>query len=210
MHDSLNSAADSTAIDAAAAALRRGALIVYPTETLYGLGADTNNPAALDALVALKVRTDHKPISVLIVGSAMLNEVAARITPLARRLIARFWPGPLTLVVAARPSLSNILTGGGRTIGVRWSSHPIANALVEKLGSPVTTPSANPAGDTPPTTIAQARAYFGDRVAHYVDGGRLPGGMASTVVDVTGDQPRVLREGAIAASALLAALAEAA
>ncbi|MBI1816832.1 MAG: threonylcarbamoyl-AMP synthase [Deltaproteobacteria bacterium] len=210
MRDSLNSAADSTAIAAAAAALQRGALIVYPTETLYGLGADTSNPAALDALVALKVRADHKPISVLIVGNAMLNTVAARITPLARRLIARFWPGPLTLVMTARPSLSNILTAGSGTIGVRWSSHPIANALVEKLGSPLTTPSANPTGQTPPTTIAQARAYFGDRVASYVDGGRLPGGMASTVVDVTGDQPRVLREGAIAIAALQAALAEAA
>ncbi len=194
----------------AVAALRRGDLVVYPTETLYGLGADATQERALHRLVDLKVRPAGKPISVLISGRGMLEEIACSPRPLAERLMARFWPGPLTLVVAARSGVSEILTAGSGSIGVRLSSHPAATALVSALGHPLTSPSANPAGAEPPVTIDRARGYFGDRIAFYVDGGRLPGGVGSTVVDVTGEEPRIVREGTISTAALYAALSEAA
>ncbi|MBI4515630.1 MAG: threonylcarbamoyl-AMP synthase [Deltaproteobacteria bacterium] len=206
MHDSQ----DHCALEAALAALRRAEPIVYPTETLYGLGVDATSAAAVSKLLALKVRAEGKPIAVLVSDRSMLDQLAARVTPLAERLIARFWPGPLTLVVTARHSVSPLLTGVTGTIGVRISSHPTATALVRGLGRPLTTPSANPAGATPPATIAQARGYFGDRVAVYLDGGTLSGGVASTVVEVTTAEVRVLRAGAITDAALRAALAEAA
>jgi L-threonylcarbamoyladenylate synthase len=194
----------------AVAALRRGALVVYPTETLYGLGADATNEAALERLVELKVRPAGKPISVLVSSREMLDRIAARVTPLAERLMTRFWPGPLTLVVAARAGVSEILTAGSGSIGVRLSSHPVATALVAALGRPLTSPSANPAGAEPSITIGQARAYFGDRVALYLDGGRLQGGVGSTVVDVTGEQLRIVRQGTVSRAALRAVLSEAA
>ncbi|HVN87665.1 MAG TPA: L-threonylcarbamoyladenylate synthase [Candidatus Binatia bacterium] len=206
MRDSLNSAIVDDAVDA----LRRGGVIVYPTETLYGLGADATNPSALAKLLALKVHRDGKPISVLVSERAMLDVVAARVAPIAEHLIERFWPGPLTLVVEARADVSDELTAGSGTIGVRWSSHPIASALVARLNRPITAPSANPSGAAPATTIAEARAYFGDRIEVYVDAGTCSVGAGSTIVDATGATPRILREGAIPSRTIAAALAEAA
>jgi len=206
MLDSPSSAALKTAV----ACLRRGEVIVYPTETVYGLGADATDGDALARLLALKGHRDGKPISVLIDGREMLDRICERVTPLASRLIARFWPGPLTLVLRAHASLSDLLTGGSGTIGVRWSSHPIATALVTQLGRPLTAPSANPSDAAPALSVAQARGYFGSRVACYLDGGPCANETGSTVVDATGDAPRVLREGSISATALRAAAAEAA
>ncbi|HUI24896.1 MAG TPA: L-threonylcarbamoyladenylate synthase [Candidatus Kryptonia bacterium] len=200
----------SAAVEAAVAALRGGEVVVYPTETLYGLGVDATNADALARLVALKGRRDGKAISVLIDGRDMLTQVCDHLTPLADRLIARFWPGPLTLVVAARASLSEVLTANSGTIGVRWSSCSIAAALVTRLGRPLTAPSANPSDMPPALSVDQARSYFGERVAYYLDGGPCLGGVGSTVVDATGDTLRVLREGAIPAAALRSASVEAA
>ncbi len=196
---------DHEAIRAVARVLADGGLVVYPTETLYALGVDAQNPAALQRLVEVKVRELGKPIAVLISDTAMLRDLAAEIPPDAETLMRRFWPGPLTLVLRARPSVSSVLTGGGAGIGVRLSSHPIAMSLVRALGRPATAPSANPAGMRAPTTIDEARAYFGARVDAYVDGGRLPGEPASTVVDVRA-KLKVIREGAVAAADLRASL----
>ncbi len=135
----------------------------------------------------------------------MAEAVAAEIPLAARRLAARFWPGPLTLVLPARAGLPPALTAGGATIGVRVPGHALAAALVAGLDGPVTAPSANPPGTAPPRRLDAARAYFGDRVAVYVDGGELPGG-ASTVAAVEGDRVRVLRTGPIGEAALQAAL----
>jgi L-threonylcarbamoyladenylate synthase len=195
---------ETPAIAAAADALRHGGVVVYPTETLYGLGVDATNPTALARLVALKGREPGKPISVLVADETMLSELAAELSPLARRLVRRFWPGPLTLVLPAHAGVSDLLTGGTGTIGVRVSSHPVATALVVALGRPVTSPSANPAGCTPPVTVDDARGYFGTTVDAYLDAGRLPGEPASTVVDVR-DGLRVVREGAVPAALLRAA-----
>ena len=202
-----NSSADlpeTRAIAGAADVLRRGGVVVYPTETLYGLGVDATNPQALARLVALKGREAGKPISVLVADQTMLSELADEVSPLARRLVRRFWPGPLTLVLPARAGVSELLTGGTGTIGVRVSSHPVATALVAAVGRPVTSPSANPAGCAPPVTVDDARTYFGTTVDAYLDGGRLPGEPASTVVDVR-DGLRVVREGAVSAAVLRAA-----
>ncbi len=190
---------------AAARVLARGGIAVYPTETLYALGADAQNAVALRRLTDLKVRAEGKPISVLIGDLNMLRDLTTEITPAAETLIQRFWPGPLTLVLQARPSVSQLLTGDGCGIGVRLSSHPIATALVGALGRPVTAPSANPAGQLPPVRVDEARAYFGAAVDCYIDGGRLPGEPASTVIDVRAGC-KVIRAGAVPEDAISAAL----
>jgi L-threonylcarbamoyladenylate synthase len=197
-------------VDEALRALRRGEVIVYPTETLYGLGADATDEVALGRVLALKVRPDGKPISVLIARREMLEQIVSGVTARAERLIERFWPGPLTLIFTARPGIPEAVTAGTGTVGVRVSSHPIAAALVSEFGRPLTATSANPAGAPPALALDRARAYFGEHAAVYVDGGTLADGPASTVVDVTDDEARVLRDGAIPARAIHAALAEAA
>jgi len=193
------------ALNAAVAALRRGELIVYPTETLYGLGADATNCDAVAALARLKQRPLGKPMAVLVTGREMLESLAAEVGHAAATLIERFWPGPLTLVLPAIPSLPVELTGDTGTIGVRQSSHPIAARLVELLGAPLTCPSANPAGAEPPTTADRARSYFGVSISVYVDGGPVPGGVGSTVFSLVGE-PRVLRAGPVPERAILEAL----
>jgi L-threonylcarbamoyladenylate synthase len=196
---------DHEAIVMAARALARGDIIVYPTETLYALGVDAGNAAALQRLLELKVRQVGKPIAVLIGDVEMLREIAAEIPSRAEVLMRHFWPGPLTLVLRARPTVSPLLTGGGDGIGVRLSSHPLATAVVRTLGRPVTAPSANPAGMRPPTHVEEARAYFGSRVDCYLDGGALRGEPASTVVDVR-EGLTVIREGAVTADAVRSSL----
>ena len=172
---------------------------------MYGLGADARSPAAVERLVAVRGRDEGKPILVLVRDLAMAETVAAEIPDAARRLARRFWPGPLTLVLPAREGLPAPLTAGSGTIGVRVPGHRIAAALVERLGGPVTAPSANPPGAEPPRRVDDARAHFGERVAVYVDGGELPGG-ASTVAAIEGDRVRVLRPGLVPEAALHAAL----
>jgi L-threonylcarbamoyladenylate synthase len=178
---------------------------VFPTESVYGLGADARSAAAVEHLVAVRGREEGKPILLLVEDLAMAGAVAAEIPDGARRLARRFWPGPLTLVLPARDGLPPALTAGTGTIGVRAPGHRTAAALVAGLGRPVTAPSANPPGAAPPRRVDEARAYFGGRVAVYVDGGELPGG-ASTVAAVEGDRVRVIRPGAVSEAALQAAL----
>jgi L-threonylcarbamoyladenylate synthase len=173
---------------------------------VYGLGADALSDVAVERLVAVRGREEGKPILVLVADVEMAGSVATSIPRPASRLAARFWPGPLTLVLPARPGLPRALTARTGTIGVRMPGSEVAAALVSAHGRPVTAPSANPPGAAPPQTIAAARAYFGDRVDVYVDGGTLPGG-ASTVAAIDGDEVRVLRAGPISESALRAALA---
>ncbi len=195
------SAADHERIGYAAQILAGGGIVVYPTETLYGLGAAAGNAAALQRLVDLKGRDPTKAIAVLVGDVQMLGMLVTEIPPLAEAVIRRFWPGPLTIVLRARATVSPVLTGGGDGIGVRLSSHSMATALVRSLGQPVTAPSANPAGQPPPRCLDVARAYFGSRVDLYLDAGCLAGEPASTVVDLRGGL-RVLRHGAVGAELL--------
>jgi L-threonylcarbamoyladenylate synthase len=187
------------------AALAAEEVVVFPTETVYGLGAHALRDGAVTRLVQVRGREAGKPILVLVRDLAMAARVVADVPDGARRLAARFWPGPLTLVLPARDDLPAALTAGTGTIGVRVSSHPLATALVAGLGAPVTAPSANPPGGSPPRTLAGSRAYFGGRVAVYVDGGMLAGG-GSTVAAVEGGRVRVLRPGPLDEAALQAAL----
>jgi tRNA threonylcarbamoyl adenosine modification protein (Sua5/YciO/YrdC/YwlC family) len=184
----------------AVAALQRGEAIVFPTETLYGLGADALDCAAVEKVVRLKGRAPDQPIPVLVADLAMLQVVAAAVPPAAGKLIARFWPGPLTLVLPGRKDLSRPLLNASGGIGVRISSDPVAAALVRGLGRPLTATSANRSGEPPARTLEQARHYFGERVGAYVDGGTRASERGSTVVEVVGEKVRVIRYGEIAAS----------
>ncbi len=189
-------------VERAAAALERGGVVVYPTETLYGLGVDANAEAALARLGSLKGRDRDKPVSVLVASRAMLDEIVASVTDVAERLMEEFWPGALTLAFPARPHLSSALTGGAGTVAARISSEPIARAIVERLRRPLTATSANPGGAPAAADVAAARAYFGTRVDVYVDGGRTLGGPGTTVIDCSKDVPRLVREGAVPLAAI--------
>ncbi len=178
----------------AIAALRRGEVVAYPTETFYGLGVDAFDAAALERVRALKGRAE-KAISVLIDGEAMLARLCAEVPARARALMARHWPGALTLALPARPGLPEALVADG-CIAVRQSPHPIARALVAGFGGPVTTTSANRSGEPPATTAAAVRAALADG-CHLLDGGVTAGGAPSTLARVRGDTVEILRAGAV-------------
>jgi L-threonylcarbamoyladenylate synthase len=182
----------------AVAALRRGEVVCFPTETTYGLAADIGQRVALERLVALKGRGAATPFG-LIVADADSAASLARVWPMrARELAERHWPGPLTLVVPARADLPAEIVGPGGGVGVRVSSHPLAAALVRELGGPITATSANPAGGRPALSVEEARAFFGDRVAVYLDGGPAAEATASTVVEIVAEGSiRVVRCGVI-------------
>ncbi|MBF6569354.1 MAG: threonylcarbamoyl-AMP synthase [Candidatus Binataceae bacterium] len=198
-------ASDTTSlaeIPAAVAALRRGEVVVYPTETFYGLAVDPFIPGALDRLFAIKAREPDKTIALIASEASMAFGVASEVPPIARRLAEKFWPGALTLVLPARAGLPSALVGVDGGVGVRVSSHPIANALAAALGGCITATSANIAGQPPAKTVAAARASFGAAIAMYLDGGSLIADYPSTVATVADGQLRILREGAISAPVL--------
>jgi L-threonylcarbamoyladenylate synthase len=185
------------ALAEAAAVLRRGGLVAFPTETFYGLGAAALSAAAVRRIFEVKGRAEAKPVLVLVDGVAMVDMVAREIPTPARTLMAAHWPGALTLVLRARDDVPVEVTAGSGTVGVRLSAHPVARGLVGALGAPVTAPSANPSGAAPPTTAAAVLAYFRGHIELVLDGGATGGGEPSTVLDVTVDPPRVVRAGAV-------------
>jgi L-threonylcarbamoyladenylate synthase len=178
----------------AVAALRRGEIVAYPTETFYGLGVDALDELALARLRALKGR-DGKAISVLVDGPAMLDSVCSVVPPLAAALMRRYWPGALTIALPAQSGLPSALVDEG-FIAVRQSSHPTAQALVAGLGRPLTTTSANRAGDPPATTDEAVEEIFAGR-CRILHGGATVGGAPSTLVRVRGSKLEILRRGAI-------------
>jgi L-threonylcarbamoyladenylate synthase len=186
------------AIQAAAAALRAGALVAFPTETVYGIGADATNGLAVAALYAAKGRPSFNPL-IVHVPEIEAAAALARLTPAAEKLAAAFWPGALTLVLEKRGHrvVSELATAGLDTIAVRMPAHPVAQALLRAANLPVAAPSANRSGHVSPTTAAHVEADLGDRVAMILDGGPVPLGLESTVVDATGSEPVVLRLGAV-------------
>ncbi len=184
---------------AAADTLRAGGVVALPTETFYGLAAAALDAGSVRRIFELKGRPDSKPLLVLVASVSMV-ETVARVTPAARDLMRRYWPGALTLVLPALPTVPSVVTAGTGTLGVRLSPHPIARGLVELLGEPVTAPSANPNGLAPPTTAAGVLAYFPEGLDLVLDGGKTPGGEPSTVLDLTVEPARVLRQGAVLVS----------
>jgi L-threonylcarbamoyladenylate synthase len=188
---------DPAVIADAAAVLRRGGVVGFPTETFYGLAAAALNPRAVARIFRVKDRSASKPLLVLVDSVDMVATIAADIPQAARTLMQRHWPGPLTLVLPAQPHVPPEVTAGTGTVGVRISGHPVARALVTALGAPVTAPSANREGHAPPTTAADVVAALGDAVDLVIDGGSTPGGAPSTILDLTSDPPRVVREGPV-------------
>ena len=184
------------ALAEAAAAVESGGVVAFPTETFYGLAVAALDAAAIRRLFALKGRPESRPVLVLVDDPARIERIAL-LTTSARELIARHWPGALTLVLAARPVVPAELTAGTGTIGVRQPGHPVARALAAAVGGPVTAPSANLTGEPPPCTAAEVLRVFDGKIDVVLDGGPTPGGLPSTVLDVTVDPPRVLREGAV-------------
>lgn len=190
------SAPSAAVIAEAAAVLEGGGVVAFPTETFYGLGVAALDRAAVRRLFALKGRPQSRPILVLVDDPTRIEGFAVLTAP-ARELIVRYWPGALTLVLAAREGVPTELTAGTATIGVRQPAHPVARALAAALGAPVTAPSANLTDESPPMTAADVLRVFDGRIDLVLDGGATPGGLPSTVLDVTVDPPRVLREGAV-------------
>jgi L-threonylcarbamoyladenylate synthase len=185
------------ALAAAVEVLRAGGLVAFPTETFYGLGADALDPDAVARVFRAKGRPPDKPLLLLVDSLAMAAAVALEIPPRARELIARHWPGPLTLVLRARPHLPSALSAGTGTIGVRIPGHVVARALVSAAGVPVTAPSANRHGYPSPRTAEDVQRGLGAAVDLLLDGGPTAGGEPSTLVDVTVAPFRVLRAGAV-------------
>ena len=177
--------------------VQAGGVIVYPTDTLYGLGADPKNPDAVRKLFTVKGRQADQPILLLIRDANEVGNWAADITPWAERLMKKFWPGPLTLVFKARLDVMAELTGGAGTIGLRVPGNALTRQLLAYLGSALTGTSANIAGKPAPRTAREAAGVIGEMVDLVLDGGGTAGGKPSTVVDVSGDEPKVIREGAI-------------
>lgn len=189
------SADPDAAIDAAAAAVAEGLCIVLPTDTVYGIGADATNAAAVQGLLDAKERGRDMPPPVLIAEVGMLRALTDQVSPAVLALAEAFWPGALTLVVTAHPHLRMDLGDRGATIAVRVPDHDFTRDLLRATG-PLAVSSANVSGRPAATTVAEAKDQLGKRVKVYLDGGPAAGGVPSTIVDLTGE-PRILREGAI-------------
>ncbi|MBV8370791.1 MAG: threonylcarbamoyl-AMP synthase [Candidatus Eremiobacteraeota bacterium] len=190
----------------AVAVLRGGGVVAIPTETVYGLAADVENPAAIARVFAIKGRPAEHPLIVHAHDVDALGGFVAEVTPELRALAARFWPGPLTAVVARGPRTPRSVTGGQDTVAVRVPEHPLAREILAAFGGAVAAPSANRFGRISPTSAEHVRADLGDAVDLIVDGGPARVGVESTIVDLTGEVPAVLRAGAITPSQLGEAL----
>ena len=181
----------------AVAALRSGDLVAFPTETVYGLGADASNDAAVRKVFEVKGRPTDHPLIVHIASASQLEDWAQSVSPAATLLADAFWPGPLTLLVERSDSVSPVVTGGRPTVGLRVPDHRVALELLREFGGGVAAPSANRFGRVSPTTAAHVRADLGDDVDVVLDGGPCRVGVESTIVDLTGARPVVLRAGGV-------------
>jgi L-threonylcarbamoyladenylate synthase len=184
-------------IDAAVAVLKRGGLVAFPTETVYGLGADASNPEAIARLYAAKGRPTAHPVIVHLADASQLGDWARDVSSDARALADAFWPGPLTIIVKRATHVHDAVTGGQDTVGLRVPAHPVAHALLERFGGGIAAPSANRFGQVSSTTAHHVRSEFGQTVDLVLDGGPSEVGIESTIVDVSGAVPVVLRPGHI-------------
>jgi L-threonylcarbamoyladenylate synthase len=189
-------------IGRAAEHLRSARLVAYPTETFYGLAADPRSAQAVETIFAAKGRPDRMALPLLAGDRAAVLMCVREFSDSAERLAAAFWPGALTLVLPASHSLPPLLLGGGQTVGVRISPHPVACALAMAFGGPIVATSANRSGQPSPMTAQEVQQALGQEVTVILDGGPTRGGQASTVLDLTTDPPRVVRSGAVPLSAV--------
>ncbi len=193
-------------ITAAVRCLREGGVAAIPTDTLYGLAADALNTDAIERVFAIKERPDGMALPVLLAGLEQLPSVAADIPPVALVLAEAYWPGPLTLVLPRADALPPRLTAGADTVAVRVPAHPVPRELARLLGRPITGTSANISGAPDPQTLEELDRQVGRRVDCVVSAGPAPAGTASTIVDLSGESPRLIREGAIPFSKIAALL----
>lgn len=189
-------------IDRAVEVLRRGGLVAFPTETVYGLGADASNPRAVERIFEVKGRPANHPVIVHLGRADAVDGWAVDISSDARRLMDAFWPGPLTVLVARASRVPDVVTGGSDRVGLRVPGHPMALDLLEGFGGGIAAPSANRFGAVSPTTAAHVRADLGDDVDLILDGGPTDVGVESTIVDCTTSEPEVLRPGGVSFEAL--------
>ncbi|MDP6549586.1 MAG: L-threonylcarbamoyladenylate synthase [Dehalococcoidia bacterium] len=177
--------------------LRDGGVVLLPTDTLYGLGADVFSVPALKRVFSIKGRPPHLALPVLVSGWGQVGLVARDVPESGRMLARRFWPGALTLVLSRRDCVPDLVTGGRDTVAVRMPGHPVPLALADKLGGPITGTSANRSGEADPQTLAEVEAELGGRVDYIIRAGPAPKGTPSTVVDISTGTPRLLRQGAV-------------
>ena len=194
-------------ISDAARRIREGGIVAFPTETVYGLGANALNPAAVQRVFDLKGRPPTSPLIVHVASSDMAREVVSEWPPLADKLARQWWPGPLTIVLPKLSAVPDVVTAGLPTVGVRVPSHPMALALIKEAGVPLAAPSANRFGAISPTTADHVRSTFGDRV-DVLDGGPAEVGIESTVVAIEGDKLKLLRPGMISLGEIEQVVAE--
>lgn len=199
-------APEREAIARAAAVLRGGGLVVFPTETVYGLGANALDREAVARIFAAKGRPATNPLIVHVAGADQAKEVAADWPTTAVQLAERFWPGPLTLVLPKRATVPEVVTAGGPTVAVRVPAHPVALALIQEAGVPVAAPSANRSTQLSPTCAEHVLQGLGGRIDLVLDGGPTAGGLESTVLDLTASSPRLLRPGLVAPAEIEAVL----
>ena len=194
-------------IKEAAGVIRQGGVIVFPTRCLYGLGADAMNPDAVERIIEIKQRPDDNPILVLIDSKKQLEMLAARIPPAADAIMKAFWPGRVTLVFDARDNLPGLLTAQTGKIGVRLPGQPVAAAILRQINGPLTGTSANLSGCPGCNRLTDLNPQIIGQVDLVLDAGTLQVGIGSTVVDVAGESPKILREGGVAASQIMESLA---
>ena len=195
-----------TDIERAAAVLRAGGLVALPTETVYGLGADARNMAAVERIFAVKGRPANHPVIVHIASAEALSAWCAEVPAAAWLLAAAFWPGPMTMILRRDPRVLDVITGGQDTVGLRVPAHPIALELLRVFAGGIAAPSANRFGHVSPTTADHVRAEPGTDVDMILDGGACTIGIESTIVDLTAARPRILRPGGVSRAQIEAVL----
>jgi L-threonylcarbamoyladenylate synthase len=189
-------------LEQAAALLHQGGVVAFPTETVYGLGADALNPRAVARIFEIKQRPFFDPLIVHVAHEQMLDTVVAALPPSARRLAQAFWPGPLTLILPKKPAIPDLVTSGLPGVGVRMPAHDMALKLIRHVNRPLAAPSANPFGAISPTTAAHVRDGLGAAVDMVLDGGACEVGVESTIVSFMQSQPMLLRPGGLALEAI--------
>jgi len=187
----------------AADVVRAGGVIAFPTRCLYGLGADAFNAEAVDRIFGIKERSPHNPVLILIDRTDRLDRLISELPPVAVRIMDHFWPGRLTIVFKASEALPRCLTAGTGKIGIRLTGHPVAAALVKALQTPLTGTSANLSGKPGCRRIEDLETHIADKLDLLLDAGPLRGGIGSTVVDVTVEPPKILREGEVSGTEII-------
>lgn len=188
--------------------LKQGGIVAFPTDTVYGLGAGANIPQAVERVYQVKGRPQNMALPLLLAHTSQISEVAELVPQVAWLLADKFLPGALTIVLYKAKSVLDIITAGGKTVAVRVPAHPVPVALAQGLGMPIVGTSANLSGKPSALTAGEVYSQFGGNIDLVIDGGRCPGGRESTIVDVTGEMPVVLREGAVSREELRRACGE--